>query len=397
MIPMEEAVRIIRENTSTLPVRRADLEGGSGLVLAEDVKSDIDIPPFDKAAMDGYAVRADDIPAPRSSLKPIDTIPAGSSMGKVYTVGPRECIRIMTGAPVPPGADTVVMFEETEENGDEVLFGKVPVKGQNICRRGEDAKSGSVVLSAGTRIAEPEIAALASVGKIRIRVFKRPEVGVLVTGNEIVTADKTPGPGSIRDANGPLLGSLLRSSGCDVARLGIGRDSREVLREHIERGLRYDFLLVSGGVSAGDFDLVPSVLEELGAVIHFHKVRVKPGKPLLFAERGECRIFGIPGNPVSNLVGFHLFIKPAIRKCMGIKDHGPEFQDAVIERDFERKGKRTLIVPSICDFSGTYRVRPLILNGSADIIGCSGCTCFTIIDGPERTVKKGEVVKILPI
>jgi molybdopterin molybdotransferase len=395
MVDIEHALKTILENTDVLHTRSIKLQESFGFTLAEDIMSDINIPPFDKSAMDGYAVRSRDIADGITEFTVSGMVAAGSVPED--RVAPGHCMKIMTGAPVPEGADAVVMVEQTETFSDGRVRITVPASpGQNICRKGEDVSSGRRVLRRGLVIDAAEIAVLASVGKTGVRVINKPKVGILTTGSEIVEPEMTPPAGAIRNSNGPMLSSLVRKTGSSVEYLGIGKDDTHELRALFEKGLQKHVFLVSGGVSMGDYDLVPEILKDVGARLLFHRVRIKPGKPLLFARRGACHIFGIPGNPVSNLTTFHMFIKPALLKLMGRVDYLPRFLHAQLEEEVHRKGSRTHILPSRYRITeGAIWVQPLKLNGSADIVGCSGSNALVLIDRSRRTVHREETVEAM--
>jgi len=393
MISVDKALGIILENVFSLDTVTTGINSAFGRVLAEDIVSDIDIPPFNKSAMDGYAVRASDLSDVPSVLKVIDSISAGSISRK--KLQPGTCVKIMTGAPVPEGADAVVMIEDTELVSDaSVSFTKKVKPGQNVCTRGEDVTKGTTILRKGTVIKGPEIAVCASVGRVFINVVRTPTVGIVSTGSEIVEPSHPLEVGKIRNSNGPMLESLVKGTGFSAEYLGLARDNEDELSEVMARGFRKDVLLLSGGVSMGDYDLIPEILEKQGAQVLFHKVRVKPGKPLLFAKKDGCQIFGIPGNPVSNFTTFFMFIKPALFKMMGRSDYPPEFIDAMLATDFTNTSKRVLVVPSSCWVErGMFNVTPFMLNGSADIVGCIGANCLSIME--EGVHKKGERIRVL--
>jgi molybdopterin molybdotransferase len=394
MILLEQAMQKILEATKKLDIEKINLDSSFNYVLAENITADIDIPPFNKSAMDGYAVRAKDISAVPAILEVQDTIQAGdSALGSIKS---GQCVKIMTGAPVPRYADSVVMVEDTEqsENGFVKILKEVK-KGQNVCQQGEDIKRGKVVLEKDTFIGAPEIAILSSVGKTAVRVYRKPEVAIVSTGNEIVEPGNPLKNGQIRNSNGPMLMSLVLSLGCKTRYLGIAEDTESSLRNKIGEGLKSDVLLLSGGVSMGEYDLIPKVLGELGVRILFHRVFVKPGKPLLFAVKGKSIIFGIPGNPVSNFTTFHMFVKPALRKMMGVSAYEVSLEEAVMDIDFKNTTERVHVVPSSCFFKGTeLHVAPFTLNGSADIIGCSNANCFAVIR-KRGTIATGVRVKVL--
>jgi molybdopterin molybdotransferase len=424
MITVDEAVSAVLARAGVLEDEFVDLDGALGRVLAEDVESGADLPPFDKSAVDGFALRSRDAAEAPVTLR----MKAVLSAGEIWAgaVGEGECVKIMTGAPLPKGADSVVMVEDTESpalkphadmpraggpkagesytgvgassDSGAVLVKKKAVPGGNVCVRGEDIKKGETVLAKGDVILAPEIAVLASAGRSGARVVRPPEVGVLTTGSEILEPGSSLGPGKIWNSNGPMLAALSRAAGCRVEYLGIAGDDREALRRLFTRGFEKDLLLVSGGVSMGDYDLVPQVLKDEGVEILFHKVRVKPGKPLLFARRGKCLVFGIPGNPVSNFVVFHLFIRPAIDKMSGKGNGGPGFTKAFIEREFSTRSDRVHVVPSrfrVVD--GRVSVSPFTLNGSADIVACARCNSLIVFESGAYTLKEGSEVTILPI
>jgi molybdopterin molybdotransferase len=396
MIGFEEALDIILHDVKPLEIIDIPLSDAFGMVLAEDVVSDIDIPPFDKAAMDGYAVSSTDLDRAPATLTVAATVAAGSTYKS--NAGSAQCVRIMTGAPVPKGFDSVVMFEETEEHDGRVDFSKNVERGQNICSRGEDVGKGETVLRTGCIIRGPEIGVLASVGHVMCSVYRKPVVSVLPTGSEIIEPHQAPHGGMIRNSNGPMLSGLVSSLGADARYLGIGRDNAEVLGELIGKGLSSDVLLISGGVSMGDFDLVPELLREQGADIVLHRVRIKPGKPLLFARTEGCIIIGVPGNPVSNFSTFNLFIKPLLYRMMGRSSYSPQFVHARLGNPIEKKGERAHLMPSVYRVeNGEYHVVPLALNGSADIIGCAGCNCLLFVQEGTRRLHRGDEVQILLI
>jgi molybdopterin molybdotransferase len=391
MISVEEAMDIVLSNTKMLGKEDTHIHSAFGYVLAENITADIDIPPFDKSAMDGYAVLVKDISTVPAILKVKDTIKAGDNASGSIESG--QCVKIMTGAPVPIGADSVVMVEDTEqaENGFVRILKEIR-KGQNICPQGEDIKRGRVVLKKDTVIGAPEIAVLASVGKTAVRVYRKPEVAIVSTGNEIVEPGNPLKKGQIRNSNGPMLRSMVLSLGCKTRYLGIAEDTESELRKKIGEGLKRDVLLLSGGVSMGEYDLIPKVLDELDVRIIFHRVFVKPGKPLLFAIKGKTII---PGNPVSNFTTFHMFVKPALHKMMGVSAYEVSFVEAVMDVDFKNTTERVHVVPSRCFFKDTeLYVAPFTLNGSADIIGCSKTNCFAVIR-KRGNIAKGERVKVL--
>jgi molybdopterin molybdotransferase len=396
MVGFKQAYEAVMDSVAPLDTERVQLGATYGRVLAEDVFSDIDIPPFDKSAMDGYAVRTRDLQRPPVVLSVHDTLAAGSAMSGVVEEG--ACVRIMTGAPIPGDFDAVVKFEDSEEHDGGVRFTRPVEPGQNICKRGEDIVRGRQVLKSGSIIGGPEVAVLASVGMIRVKVFRNPRVSVLSTGSEVVEPGQPLVFGMIRNSNGPMLSSLVSAAGAEVDYLGIAPDREDELTGLIERGTAGDLLLISGGVSMGDYDLIPGILRSIGAEIRLHRVKIKPGKPLLLAKRGACVIIGIPGNPVSNFTTFHTFIKPALYKMMGCSDYALRFVNGVAGEEISKKGERPQLMPSTYRVvEGGFVVKPLPLNGSADIVGSAGCTCLLFVDEGDQNIKAGEKVPILLI
>ncbi len=282
MLSVQEALDKVRQHVRPLEARSLPLGTGAlGLPLAEDIKADLDMPPYDKSMMDGYAVRSADMATGQAQLHVVEEVSAG--VVPRLPVGPGQATRIMTGAPVPAGADAVVMVERTQLTGDQVSIDDKPLKaGANIMRRGQEMRSGQVVLSKGTRLRPQELGLLATVGRTQALIHPRPRVAVLSTGNEIVEAPEVPGPGQIRNGNGPMLLAQVARAGGVPTYLGRALDNLESMRPLVAAGLDADVLILSGGVSAGKLDLVPGVLADLGVEAVFHKVTMKPGKPVFF-------------------------------------------------------------------------------------------------------------------
>ncbi|MFO0933397.1 MAG: gephyrin-like molybdotransferase Glp [Planctomycetota bacterium] len=318
-----EAQRAV-EAAAGAPRRRVEhvaLADAAGRVLAADVAIDHDVPPFHRATMDGFAVRASDLPGPAAELQVVGPGHAGAA--RATPLAPGEAVAIMTGAPVPPGADTVVPVERaTALDGPRGAATRVrlpgPVRaGDCVARRGEQVAAGDVVARAGATVTPALVGVLAAAGAARVPVAARPTVSIVCTGDELVPADARPGPAAIRDSNGHALAAQARRAGAVATYLGIVRDDREALRAAFEAGLASDVLLVSGGVSLGDRDLVPEVLAACGVAARFHRWAVKPGGPLWFGVRGETLVFGLPGNPAATFVGFELLVAPALAVRLG--------------------------------------------------------------------------------
>jgi len=314
----DDALARILSGVPALPAVSVPLLDALGLVLAEDVSADRDVPPFRNSAMDGYAVRADDVARAPAQLRVVGEIAAGGFPDRA--IGRGEAMRIMTGAPMPDGADTVVRVEDTDNRSDVVTITAATPKGLSVRQVGEDLRKGETILTSGTVLRAAEIGLLASVGKAMVRVFKRARVAVLSTGDEIVDVDAPIARGQIRDANRYSLASAIRAAGAEPWVRGIVRDTPDALRAALREAMSADVIVTSGGVSVGDHDHLKPVLSELGS-IDFWAIAIRPGRPLAFGELrdGERRvpIFGLPGNTVSSLLTFELFVRPALLRMQG--------------------------------------------------------------------------------
>lgn len=335
MPTFEEARTIILDRVAPLGVERVSILDALGRVIADDVTAPWDMPLCDNSAMDGFAVRTADSATIPTTLKVTGYIPAG---GEVTGPVIRGCaIRIMTGAPVPPGCDAVVPIEETEDNGDTVTL-KEPVKPrQHIRFRGEDVATGALIIPAGTLIRPPEISMLASFGKAIVPVYRKARVAILSTGDELIELGEPPVPGKIVNSNTLSLAAAVRECGAEPVILGIARDDRDSHREKMIEGLKADAFITSAGVSAGDRDLVRDVLAELGVEQVFWRVDIKPGGPTAFAMFGEKPVFSLPGNPVSTMITFEEFARPAILKMMGHRRVLKPFVKAFLKEDAKKK------------------------------------------------------------
>ncbi|HOP40854.1 MAG TPA: molybdopterin molybdotransferase MoeA [Geobacteraceae bacterium] len=314
MPTFEEARKIILDNVVPLGVEKVEILSAVGRVLAEDVAAPWDMPLWDNTAMDGYAVHADDCPED-AVLKLEGFLPAGGHMTEKVARG--IAVKILTGAPIPPGADAVIPFEEAEEKDGRVFVKKAVKAGDHIRFKGEDVKTGETVLPSGTVLRPSEISMLASFGKLFVPVHRKVRVAVLSTGDELVEPGEALAPGKIINSNSLALAAAVKQAGAVPIMLGIARDNRESLREKLAEGLRADVLITSAGVSAGDRDFVRDVLEELMVNQVFWKVNIKPGRPTAFALRDGKPVFSLPGNPVSSLLTFEEFVRPALLKMMG--------------------------------------------------------------------------------
>lgn len=390
MITFEEAMSAVLKHAKPLPAARTRIEDAVGRVLLEDIRSGMEMPPFDKAAVDGYAVRAADLTKNRE-LRCIGLIQAGDIFkGKVQ---PGECVKVMTGAPVPAGADAMVMVESTGEQDGLVKFDESVKKGANIARRGEDIKKGRKILARGAVISISQIAVLAAVGRSHVRTGALPGVSLINTGGEIAPPGAKLGKNSIYNSNGPMLSAMLKADGIITAPV-IVRDDAKKMKAAMAEALKADIVLISGGVSMGDYDLVPAVLKSLGVREIFHNVRVRPGKPMFFGVKGAKLVFGIPGNPVANFMAYIAYVRPAIRKMSCRPDYAPEFKTGTCASGFDPKTPRCALVLSAVTRQIEYSLAEVSNNGSADILALAEAGGFTMVQ-EGGSVKKGEKAKFL--
>ncbi len=402
MLSVQEAQAKVMERVRLLEPRVHSLGPATlGLVLAEDVASDLDMPPYDKSMMDGYAVYAADLAQGRAELTVIEEVTAGQVPR--LPLGRGQATRIMTGAPLPVGADAVVMVERTSLAGSTVhLEDKPPAANQNIMRRGTEMRTGETVLSNGARLRPQELALLATVGRTSALVRPPARVAVLSTGDEIVEAPHKPGPGQIRNGNGPMLMAQSARAGAVPTYLGIAGDRLESLMPKVEEGLNSDILILSGGVSAGTLDLVPQVLADSGVEAVFHKVTMKPGKPVFFGVKSGsgqsgCLVFGLPGNPVSAYVCFELFVRPAIRGLMGLKS-GPKVVTATLAEKFKFRTDRPTYHPARLDSEhGALVVKPVPWLGSPDLRAVTAANAFVILPPGDHVHQAGTMFDVLKV
>lgn len=340
VLSVEEALEQVLATVRVLESERVPLLEALGRVLAEEVAADRNIPPLPNSAMDGYAVRAADVARVPARLRVIAEAPAGRLCP--VEVGPGTAIRIMTGAPVPSGADTVVPFEHTRLDGEWVEILRETRPGANVREAGEDVRAGQVVLTPGCVLRPQEIGMLAALGRTEVAVIQRPRVAILATGDEVVLPWETPGPGQIRDANSYTVAAQVRKYGGIPLILGVVRDEETLVREGVRRALaeRADLIVTSGGVSIGDFDLVKQVLAAEGEM-RFWSLNMKPGRPLAFGVVGGVPLVGLPGNPVSAMIAAELFVRPAIRKMQGFTDWPwPELRARITDPIVRKDGRR---------------------------------------------------------
>jgi molybdopterin molybdotransferase len=405
VIGKAEARRIIVAEAAPGRIEEVPLALGFGRVLARDACAEDDVPPFEKSSMDGWAVRAADVARAPVTLRVLGSIGAGQ-LAPAH-LGAGETFKIMTGAPLPEGADAVVIVEDsrTVDGGRAVELARAARPWQNVCRKGEDARRGDVIVPAGFPLDAPALALLASSGVDPVPTFSPPRVCVIPTGDELVdAAGPPPGAGKIRESNGILLEAQIRqvSPAIPVLRPGIARDSRESLERFLDVGCDHDVLILSGGISMGDLDLVGPELKRRGLEVLVEKVSIKPGKPLLFGrlprkDGGRCTVFGLPGNPVSSFVTFELFVRPFLARMLGHEDAGPDAVFAVLE---EIRGiktiPRTQHLPAVLSAAedGRLRVRDLEWHGSADLRGFVDANGMIVVEAGAAPPKPGDVVLV---
>jgi molybdopterin molybdotransferase len=405
MLSVEEALREVLLRATARPAAVCLLDESLVRVLAEDISSDIDSPPHDKSLVDGYAVVAADFKEGPAELDILEEVTAGALPTRIVTRG--NATRIMTGAPIPGGADAVVMVEQTQPVTGPGL-GSVRVsspkvtRGQNIMRRATSMTSGQLVLRSGSEIRPIEIGVMAEVGRTQVRVVRQPTVGVLATGNELVPVSQTPAPGQIRNSNGPMLVAAVRTCGAAPLDLGFARDDRQELLRLIAAGLECDALVISGGVSAGVLDLVPGVLDQLGVSQVFHKVNLKPGKPLWFgvlaSAAGDKLVFGLPGNPVSSLVCFELFVRPAIGRLTGLVDVSHRETKAKLSTPFSQRADRPTYFPArLSNLDNDPTIEPLAWQGSGDLRTLAEANALAYFPAGQHEFKAGEIIRVLPL
>lgn len=376
-------------STVSLPVSEA-----LGFILAQEIRSDRDYPPFDRSTRDGYAVHSSEA-APGATLRCIGEIKAGDTVTSALPSG--ACTQIMTGGAVPQGADAVVMIEFTRRDGETVTFDQPAQPRQNIVPRGCEARSGDIALRPGSRLGFAELAIAAQVGAAQLLCAKKPRVAILATGDEIVPASETPGPFHIRNSNSVSLAAQVQLASGVPAPLGSALDRVDDLSARIEQGLREDILVLSGGVSMGKYDLVESVLKSLGAEFFFDAVAIRPGKPTVF---GRCRntwVFGLPGNPVSTMVTFQLFVVPALDLLSGAAQRPVPFLEATLAEPVKEKAHLAHFLPARLEWaSASPRVSALRWQGSGDIAALSRANCFLLVPPDRLDISAGEKVSVLP-
>jgi molybdopterin molybdotransferase len=393
MIPFGEAFKIVLGSIVLSGVERIAMPDATGRILAEDIRSDIDMPPFNKSAVDGYACRIADLATDKPdpiSLQVIETVSAGILPARPITPG--KCSRIMTGAMIPEGADCVVMVEDTVETGKDQICLTLQKNPQNICYRGEDIRTGDVVLKKGTMIRPVHMATLATVGAMDILVSELPEVGILSTGDELVEPDQIPTGSKIRNSNAGQLLAQVKSIPAIADYLGISPDDKKKLLQKINDGLeKNDVLLITGGVSMGDFDFVPAIMAEAGIEIVFKSIAIQPGRPTVFGKKGKKIVFGLPGNPVSSFVLFEILVRPFLLAMMGCTDRPPVVILPLGKGYSRRKSERQSLIPVRIENGVAF---PIEYHGSAHISAYSTAHGIISIGIGETEIQKGTMVHV---
>ena len=388
LISIEEAIRIITEEARLLEAEERPLLSSLKRVLAEDIYARDNLPPFDKSAMDGFAVRSADGPR----LKVIEVIKAGDPM----PAGPKsgEAYRIMTGAPIPEGADAVIKKEEAITEGEFATLLKPVKKGQNILSAGEEIKEGDLALRSGTTLRPAEIGLLASLGCSAVKTYRAPRIALLITGDELVGIDEDLSPGKIRNCNEYSLTAMANDLNAEVISSGIVRDDPEVILEKMREAFENaDIVVSSGGASVGDYDFIERILRELGADMKFSAIAIKPGKPVIFATYRDKLFFGLPGNPLSAISTFEQFVSPAIKKMMGIRDLTDEQFPVVLADDIKcSTGRTNYAYVNIEKKDGVYYAHRVGSQSSNALVTICRANGVVIIDGTVSTAKAGEIV-----
>jgi len=401
MLGYFEAQQAILERVRSRPVVQLPLLAARNLILAEDAHAPFPLPRFDHSAVDGYALRAaDTLHASTESpakLQVLSAVRTGSVADKEVTAG--AVIQVFTGAMLPAGADTVVMVEDVERRGSEILIAAHAAPDKNIRRTGEEFSAGATCLRAGQQLTPPALSLLASLGMGHVPVHDAPRIALLITGSELIEPGLPLGPAQIYNSNRYGLESALDDMGLTVTALHVAEDHESELQKQLGEAMkRADVVLTSGGVSVGDVDFVKPALLSLGAVIHFDKVAIKPGKPFVFATLGDKFIFGMPGNPVSALVTFLLFVKPALAKMLGRAEHLPRITHASLGCDIKKRSPRTEFVRGqFRTLEPTRIVEPCRGQESHMLGGLATADVLIILDGEPRIVREGDQVQVMPI
>jgi len=396
MISVEEALGILLSNLPERKIEQIPFQSALGRILAENLVATCDVPPFHRSAVDGYAVLSSDVEHVPIELAVVGESRAGGGMpGKLK---PGEAIAIMTGAPVPDGADCVQMVElsQPSSDGHTVSILKPAKSRENIAPRGSESRVGEVVLQSGHRLGPAEIAVMATFGYREVKVYRKPSVAIVATGDELVEVDQTPRPDQIRNSNAYCLASQLRYMDIEADYLGIARDDKEELRRKMVEGLERDMLIITGGVSMGEYDFVQDVFHDLALEILFSKVAIKPGKPTVFARRGDKLVFGLPGNPISALVTFECFVRPVLGRLCGMKAPELPRMRGELLADMKQSPGRMAFMPAWVFWEQDgWKVEPLHWKSSADVVGFTRANATFIFPKNRDFLSRGEIVELM--
>lgn len=395
MISIERALRIVRQKTIAAGSERVPLRESVGRILAEDIVADMDLPPFDRSQMDGFAVIAADTEVPARSLKIVGESAAGKGWNGSLAGG--STVRIMTGGRVPAGADAVLRLEHARETGNEVHISKAVNSGTSIVRRGAEVRSGTRIFGAGELIGTNMVAVLAAFGYKKVRVGKRPRISILGTGSEIVDYSRKPGRDQIRNSNSIMLDVLCRQIGAEPSVLPIVKDRITDLTAAIKEALgTTDMLIITGGVSVGKYDHTKTALTELGAEIFFDRIRLKPGKPTVFAKLAKMLIFGLPGNPVSAATAFQLLVGPALRLAQGARSVSLDRGWGIALNSIKGTKERDSYLPCKVEYlpDGGIGVASVKTQGSSDLVAFAAADCLAFVPRGDH-IDNGSIVNIL--
>jgi molybdopterin molybdotransferase len=398
LTPLHDAQKVVLDAASVLSLEKISILDALGRVLGEDIVAERDNPPWDNSAMDGFAVRWEDIKQEHAIQKPvtlliIEDVPAGTMPSK--TVGSGQAIRIMTGAPIPRGADTVLKVEDTEHTPDAVRVLKAEPKGANIRPQGEDVKKGDCIIAKGSRIRPSEVGMLAILAKSLVFVYQRPRVAILSTGDELADLDERFSEEKIINSNSYGIAAAVQEAGGIPLLLGIARDTPMALKEKISQGLNADMVVLSGGVSMGDYDFTKAVFRELGAEMNFWKLAIRPGQPLAFGKIQGKLAFGLPGNPVSSMVTFEQLVRPALLKMSGCRNYGRPVVQAIFQEGFSKRADRRHFLRGILTREdGAFKVRTTGDQGSGILTSMVKANCLIDVPVEVEKLNPGDEVSV---
>jgi len=399
-----EARRLVEEYAAALPPTAAEmlpLLDSVGLALAEELRADRDFPPFPRSTRDGFAVRSEAVVRLPVTLRCIGEIKAGASAEQSgITIRPNETVEIMTGAPVPDGADAVVMVEDTARSGRNVTVLRTVSARENVVAQGAEARQGDLLVTRGTRVNHTIVALAAAIGRPEVSTYRRPRVAVLATGDEVVDINLKPGPTEIRNSNSYSLAAQVRAAGGEPVILPVARDQADELALLLRRGFEADLLLITGGVSIGKYDLVEQVLAGFDATVFFNGVRIQPGRPVVFGEvksGGRAKPFlGLPGNPVSTMVTFDLFARPVLDALGGARPRPLLFATASVKSEFSTKIGLTRFLPAtLAGTSERPEVELIRWQGSGDLMAVSRANCYIVVPPERERFAAGETITVL--